>query len=387
MPRARARRRTLPWPAARPALSAGALGVVLGIGAALFDAEPLWVPAVALVALAAGTTLWVALSARGVALERTLGARRVIEGETVDIVLRLRAGRLPLPSGSIEDPLLSEPATLRPGRRFARVRIQARFGRRGRRRLEPPRAILADPLGLACREVVAAPDPGDDEILVLPRIEPVRMAAGDGDAARLARRGRPVAGAEVEPDGIRPLREGTSASRIFWPSVARGAPAQERRMTADGDRRPVVVLDPRGAATEEHLDAAVRAAASLAHHLAARGGCGLLLPGDRRAAILDPTLAGWAHVHARLALVQPGPGLALGAVAHRRGAVLFVSARVSTRLPATLAGGAGATRVLIVPAQLPRAAAFAVAGCHGYVLGAARRRGARGPVTGLEDAA
>ena len=50
--------------------------------------------------------------------------------------------------------------------------------------------------------------------------------------------------------------------------------------------------------------AAVRACASLAVHLARHGGCALLLPGDRRPVTLDPELAGWPHLHARLALVS-----------------------------------------------------------------------------------
>ena len=367
----------------RPALATGLLALALGAAAALFDAEPLWVPAVLLAALAAGAVSWVTLGARGVRIRRTLGARRVVEDEPVSVLLEVRAGRLPLPTGSIVDPLLSAPAPLPSGRRAGRVRIEARFARRGRRRLELARVLVADPLGLATRAVSATPADGDDEILVLPRIEAVTTPAGGGDSSRVARRGLPVMGAEVELDGIRPLRDGTPASRIFWPSVARGGEAQERRLTADSDSQPVVVLDPRGANSEADLDAAVRAAASLAWRLGRRGGCAVLLPGDRRATALGETLAGWPHVHARLALVSDGAGPALGSIAHRRGAVIFVSARVRARLPQALGPGGG-TRVLVVPGELPaRRAAFAVAGCHGYLVSAARRHPGRRPQMGI----
>ena len=186
-----------------------------------------------------------------------------------------------------------------------------------------PRVLIGDPLGLAAREVSARPSPGDDEILVLPRIEPVVAAPGGGDAARIARRGRPAVGAEVELDGIRPLRDGTPASRIFWPAVARGAEPQERFLTAASESRPVVVLDPRGAASEAALDAAVRATASLARAFASEGGCQVLLPGDRRPVDLGETLAGWPHLHARLALIGSSGGPSLASVAQRRGPVVF----------------------------------------------------------------
>lgn len=360
----------------RPALNAGLLALLFGAAAALFDAEPLWVPAVALALLAVGSVAWVRRAARGVTLGRTLGARRVIEEEPLSVVLEVSGGRVAMPTATIVDPLLSGSVPLPAGRGQRRVRIEARFARRGRRVLALPRLRICDPLGLATREITAQPSAGDDEILVLPRIEPiVTPADGGGDAARITRRGRAALGAEVAVDGIRPLREGTSAARIYWPSIARGAEPQERRMTAGSDSRPLVVLDPRGAADEDQLDAAVRAAASLARALARSGGCSVLLPGDRRATELGETLAGWDHVHARLALLGSNGGPALGLVAHRRGPVVFVSARARARLPQAFAASAGATRVLVVPVALAaRKAAFTVAGCHGYVLSSARTR-------------
>jgi uncharacterized protein (DUF58 family) len=354
----------------RPAIATALLALALGATAALFDAEQLWVPAVALLVLAGGASAWIALGARGVEVRRTLGARRVMEDDPVSIVIEVRAGQLPLPPARIVDPLLPGAAPLRTGARSGRVRIEVRFARRGRRRLALPRVVVADPLGLARREVGAAPAPGEDEILVLPRIVPITPGTEGGTAGRIARRGRPSAGAEVEIDGIRPLRDGTPASRIFWPAVARGADAQERFLTAGTESHPLVILDPRGAAGEEQLDAAVRAVASLARALALSGGCGVLLPGDRRPTELPETLAGWAHLHARLALVGPAGQPPLASVAQRRGAIIFVSAQMRTRLPAALGSSQGSSRVLVVPGRLAsRHAAFAVAGCSGYVVG------------------
>lgn len=359
----------------RPALATGLLALAFIAQAALFDAEPLWVPGIALAVLAAGSVAWVGIAARAVTVRRTLGATRVVEGEPLDIVLDVRAGVLAPPTARMFDALMTRPAPLPAGRRSARVRIQARFSRRGRRTLELPSVLVADPLGLVTREVRARPSPRDDEMLVLPRIEPIASAAAVGDATRIARRARQLAGAEVELDGIRPLRDGTPASRIFWPAIARGAAAQERHLRGDAESPPLVVLDPRGAATEEQLDAAVRAAASIAHALARAGGCAVLLPGDSRPIELGSALAGWPHVHARLATVEATAVPSLVGVARRRGPVVYVSARVRLRLAPELRSAHGSTRVLVVPGTIAEHhAAFAVAGCSGYVLSGHRAR-------------
>jgi len=358
----------------RPALHAGLLALAFAAVAALFDASALWVPAVALAALVAGSVAWVLRAARGVHVGRTLDARRVVEDEPLGVTLEIATSRLALPPTTIVDPLLAEAMRLPAGQRLRHVRIEARFARRGRHLLARPRVRIGDPLGLATREVGMAAAGGEDEILVLPRLEAITRVAG-APALRLARRGPLGLGAEIELDGIRPLREGTSAARIYWPSIARAAEPHERRLTAGSDGRPLVVLDPCAPADEQQLDAAVRAAASLAHALARAGGCALLLPGDRRATELGATLAGWAQVHARLALLGSGGGPALAGVGRRRGPVVFVSARMRAALPRALGAGGSATRMLVVPGALDsRQAAFVVAGCSGYVLSAPRTR-------------
>jgi hypothetical protein len=152
-------------------------------------------------------------------------------------------------------------------------------------------------------------------------------------------------------------------------------------LRADSDARPLVVLDLRGTRVESDLDAAVRAAASLTVHLGARGGCALLVPGDRRPLMVDEGLRGWPHAHARLALAEDGRGPALAAVGVRRGMLIWVSARPLPQLPRGLARAAGVARVLVVPGSLPgRRASFTVADCSGYALGSTRApaRGAIG---------
>jgi uncharacterized protein (DUF58 family) len=246
------------------------------------------------------------------------------------------------------------------------VRIEVTFGRRGRRRLPPPALVLRDPFGLAQR-VVTGGEP--DELLVLPRVSPVRATAAGGEGVTAHARAALIAAAETEIDGLREHREGSPASRIHWPSVARGAGLMERKLISEADSRPLIVLDPRAPADEVSLDAAVRAAASLTVHFAKRGGCGLLLPGDRRAVHIDPDLAGWPPAHVRLALLGDALGPSLSAAQNRRGVIAYVAARTVDRVPRGLGRTPGGC-LLVVPGELPgRRAVLEVAGCQGYVGG------------------
>ena len=115
-----------------------------------------------------------------------------------------------------------------------------------------------------------------DEILVLPRTERVHwlgrdLARPDPNVGRSPT--EPLAAVEV--DGLRPYRQGTPASRIHWPALARGAGLIERRLQADGDSRPLVVLDARCDGPSENLDA-VRARRRVAR--ARAGPAGRLQP-------------------------------------------------------------------------------------------------------------
>src|SRR4029077_20528168 len=133
---------------------------------------------------------------------RSVASRRAIEEQPVEITLVVSGGRLPVPTGLIEDDLLSRPATMASGRRQTEVHISARFARRGRKLLPPPRIVVSDPLGLATRVVT---DEESVELLVLPRLGKVVAPPGEGDGSALpARRWPPSIAAAVDLDGLRP---------------------------------------------------------------------------------------------------------------------------------------------------------------------------------------
>ncbi len=258
-----------------------ALGAAMIAAAAVFGSPSLYVPGIALVLLAAGAAVWVLAAAAGASVERRVGPATVEEEREWPLELTAATGSVPAPGGHLTEPLVHGVLPM-VGRTSRRMRVAVTFERRGRRRLEPARLVIADPLGLLERRVEAG---AGQEVLVLPRVEPVMAAGGGGGTAGDAAAGaRPAeVAAEVEMESLRPYREGAPASRIHWPTVARVGTLMERRLLADSDSQPLVVLDPTQPADEAALDKAVRAAASLCVHLARAGGCSLLLPGDRRA--------------------------------------------------------------------------------------------------------
>jgi len=365
-----------------------AAGGALILVALMFDAAPLFVPGIALIVLGLGAPAWVHLAARDASIERALDSDRVVEEEPIEATIEVTRGHWGLPGAAVIDPLAGKPVLIHApmalisGGRSASVRIVARFPRRGIRRIDPPTLVVADALELA-RVVRVSPSP-PQELLVLPRTERVRWVPGAGEKWR-----RAAGAASVEPlgatevDGLRPYRHGTSAARIHWPALARGAGLLERRLRADTDSRPLVVVDARGSGPPEHLDAAVRAAASLVLELGGRVGCGLLLPGEHRPLEIEPDLVAWPIAHARLALVEGGgdgkpdpraPGLAPGA---RSAQVVYVAATAQARLPVGLSGAGVRAAVLVIPKPLITQplhdATFEVAGCIGFVVGVGRR--------------
>ncbi len=380
------------------AAAVAAAGVVLTLVAFLFDAAPLFVPAIAFMVLGVLAPAWVWITARGARAGRILHADRIVEDEPLAATIEVRRGRLGLPGAEVFDPFtrsrleVSGPLSPLQGGRSASVRVTTRFSRRGLHTLAPPSLLVRDPLELAHVEAISAEPP--QELMVLPRTEPVRWLVSERTRRFELPDGQATAEAlaAVDVDGLRPYRPGTSASRIYWPAVARGAGLIERRLRADGDTRPLVVLDARGNVSAL-LDAAVRAAASLALEFARDGGCGLLLPGEQRATAIDRELVSWPAAYARLALVQGTPSSrppALGLAAGRVGPMIYVAARSPDRLPALAGSRSQGLTILVVPSEglldgrprgirVPMRATLEVSGCRGFLLGGRRERERRRP--------
>ena len=170
-----------------------------------------------------------------------MGPHTVVEEQPYPLRLEVRSGVLPPPGGELIEPLLGWPVPIA-GRWSRRVRINVRFARRGRRLLEPGRLVIRDPLR-AVRASWSAP--GGEEVLVLPRVEPVTAPGGGGagagahggggiDPGVMGRR-LDAAAAELEIDGLRPYREGTSG--VAHPLADGGPPRRDARAPAGGRAR------------------------------------------------------------------------------------------------------------------------------------------------------
>jgi uncharacterized protein (DUF58 family) len=353
--------------------------VLLGIGfvlaGAMFDSASLYVPGIGLVLLGLGALAWVELASRGARLYLAPGPPTVVEDQPYPVRVDVRAGSVPL-RAELDHPLLGRATTIaisRPGGTKG-LRTEASFPRRGRRSLGPATLRIRDPLHLHERDL----DGNVHELLVLPRIEPLRDAEGGGGDRGEDFVDRFVSGAggpgldasaiDVEIDGVRPYRDGSPATRIHWPTVARSGELVERRLVAGGTEAPLVVLDATHPPSEEALDRAVRAAASLCLHLARRGGCTLLLAGDRQPLRIDRQLRAWPSAHARLALVEAStaaPSLARSAT----GTVFWVTAAT----PSGTVARTARTACVVTPNPLPaRPTLFEVAGCYAQALGTSR---------------
>jgi uncharacterized protein (DUF58 family) len=349
-----------------------ALGAGVTLAAGLFDVPSLFVAGIALVGLAAGAAGWVALAARTTRIRRERGPATAVEDEPYPLAFSVDHGPVPVPGGSVLEPMLGEPLEL--GGAKGLITAEVRFPRRGRRTLEPPTLELRDPLGIARRRVRGG---RAREVLVLPRTEPIVVTEAGGSEGGRGLGGAAGGGAGLETptvdpeiDGLRPYREGTPASRIHWRSVARRGEMLELRLVAGADRVPLVALDSSQPASDDALDRVVRAAASLCLHLARDGGgCSLLLAGEERPIPVAPDMEGWPRALARMALVEASRTIPSVRRAARATAVFWVSARRAERMPKALSGLRGSACTLVVPEGFASASAeFTVAGCEGVRL-------------------
>ena len=349
------------------------LGAALTLAGLAFGLVAALACGIGLLGLALGAVAWVELATVGGRLERAPGPARLEESEPFPLRLALRRTLVPPPGGELIDPLLDRSVPVGPRWR-RRLSREIWLERPGRLHLPPARLIVRDPLGLWRRELASA---RSEELVVLPRVDPVRWAgpgaeprgksAGSGSASDATSRRGGLA--QLEVDGLRPYQEGSPASRIHWPAVARTGQMIERRLIAGGEPRPLVVFDPRGGpgtngGHKHRIDRerAMRAAASLCVELARSGGCELLVPGERRPLEIDPALRAWPEAHVRIAVSDPhaGPMMPAGMGS---GPVLWVTAGRS--LPPSLRRLRPGS-FLITPSGSRRAAAFRVAGCFAY---------------------
>jgi uncharacterized protein (DUF58 family) len=299
-------------------------GALLCATAAAAGVPALYAPGIAALLATVLAPLWVGLSARRCELSLSCAVLTAQEGERVEVQVTVRRGLIPFPGGT----LVAWPGAQELGvkaERSIEVAGQAAIGRRGRHIVGPARLRVADPFGLAAQERVSA----GSELLVLPCVHPLEGSA----LAFLEGVGR----ASPEPpqglDSLQAHRPGSPASRIHWPTVARSGVLMERSMRAEDDPRVLVELDAARPESEEALDRAVRAAASLCLHLGRHGGCLVLLGGEPRPTVLGGDMQAWPSLHARMALLTAGAAVRRTPSSRRGLSVIRVTASDQSTAP------------------------------------------------------
>ena len=234
--------------------------------------------------------------------------------------------------------------------RGARVRIDVRFARRGRRahaagarrcatRSASPTRVVAGRTRRGARAPARSSRP--------------RAPARAARARPLHARAAPVAPPRRSSSTACALREGAPARASTGRRFARAGELLERRLRAEADTRPLVVLDPRGAAVDggaRRRRARRRVAGPCTSRARAAARCCCPATGGRPP--LEP--AGGLAAAARAAGAdRPGVrGPRSPGMAGRRGPVIYVAARRGPRPPRALRDAPGGGRLLVVPGAI-----------------------------------
>ena len=354
-------------PGMRSAIGCAALGLLLLVVAGTFDAEPLYVTGAALMLLGAGAA---ALDRAGRPRGPGTADHRQAQRDRGGAAAGADRGHAPggcrcRRAGSTSRCCPSRCGSPR-GARRARVRVDVTFGRRGRRVLAPPALVLRDPFGLAQRVLTGA---HADEVMVLPRVLPVRATAGGGDGInahaprRADRRGRDRdRRAARAPRGLARLADPLADRRAR--RRADGAQADlGGRLAAARGARPARA----GLAGRARRD---RAGGRLAHRaLRAQDRLRAAAAGRSPRGHDRPRPAGLAAGARAAGADRRASGPALAAAQNRRGLVVFVAARVIDRPPRGLGRTPGGCLIVVPGAIAGRRSVLEVAGCQGFVGG------------------
>lgn len=251
-------------------------GAAVGLlaGGRLLGADELSVLGLAALAVLAGATIWAATTRPALRVRRRIEPVRlhVDDDARVDLtVVATRATPLVDVTDLIDHGRLRARFLLAPLRTGAATEPAYRLPTdyRGPLVLGPAMAVRTDPLGLAHRRRVVAPE---ETVLVRPRIHAIAapaLGAGQRHASQDAESPRaPADDAGGEFLAVRPYEVGDDPRRVHWPSSARADDLMVRQFVAPRRGHTLVVLDTRSAGpdapeTDAAFERAVEATASI----------------------------------------------------------------------------------------------------------------------------
>ena len=249
-----------------------ALGAAVYLAAWAFGSPALYPVAVGLCAAVLLAWLSVWLTARPLALHRTLQTEP-LEHDDVRIRVELELESALAPAGiTLVDRygnLGERRVALRRAGRFLWARYALNALPRGRYPIERVEALVEDPFGLARLRIPLGRQP---PIVVYPRlVELEQLFSEAGAHLRDGRRLLLQRPSGFDVHSVREYVEGDSLRKVHWPSTARRAQLMVKEVEDSPRDELAVVLDAHRGTPRPNLDVAVRAAGSIMRAYARRG--------------------------------------------------------------------------------------------------------------------
>ena len=293
-----------------------ALGATTYLAAWAFGSKILYPVGIGLPVAVLLAWLWTALANRPLSIRRTLPSGERLEGEDVEVVVRLASERRLLPArwtlreriGKLGE--LTTPVGATGYARYVLERLP-----RGRYEFERSVAVIEDPFGL---ERVEQPLESPGALLVYPRlVELGRLFSESGTRSHDGRRLLLRRPSGFDLHSVRDYEHGDSLRKVHWRSTARRGQLMVKELEDSPRDEVAVVLDADpGAVVGESFDLQVRAAGSLLLSHVRRGRRAVLVVNGAHAELQGVRSAegDWRQALDLLAAVEPEPGPPLAAV-------------------------------------------------------------------------
>jgi uncharacterized protein (DUF58 family) len=238
------------------------LGLLTYVVARAFGSKPLYPVALGLLFVPLLAWLWVRLAQGPMRLHRDIGAEQRLEGDDVDVELRLEHAAAVPPASLVLVERVSRLGEHRTPLESSRGRYTLARLRRGRYRFLEVRAVIEDAFGLHRVEVpLAAPW----TLLVHPRlVELDRLFSEGGTFAQDGRRLLLRRPSGFDLHSVREYERGESLRKVHWRSTAKRGQLMVKELEDSPLDEVAVLLDAAAdAVVGESFDVAVRAAGSL----------------------------------------------------------------------------------------------------------------------------
>jgi uncharacterized protein (DUF58 family) len=293
-----------------------ALGVTTYLAAWAFGSKILYPVAIGLPVAVLLAWLWTALANRPLQIRRTLASGERLEGDDVEVTVRLASERRLVPARwTLRERIgkLGEVTTPVGATGFARYVLEQLP--RGRYEFQSSVAVIEDPFGL---ERVEQPLDSPGALLVYPRLVQLDRLFSEGgrrshDGRRLLLR-RPSG---FDLHSVRDYEHGDSLRKVHWRSTARRGQLMVKELEDSPRDEVAVVLDADpGAVVGGSFDVQVRAAGSLLLSHVRHGRRAVLVVNGAHAELQGVRSAegDWRQALDLLAAVEPEPGPPLAAV-------------------------------------------------------------------------